>query len=30
MGMVSYGFSKLLVCGFAALALQGFVAQLLW
>ncbi len=30
MSMVSYGFSKLLVCGFVALALQGFVAQLLW
>jgi len=30
MGMVSYGFSKLLVCGVAALALQGLVAQLLW
>jgi hypothetical protein len=30
MGIVSYGFSRLLICGVAALALQGFVAQLLW
>jgi len=30
MGTLNYAFSKLLVCGFAALALQGFVAQLLW
>jgi hypothetical protein len=30
MGIVSNGLSKLLICGMAALALQGFVAQLLW